>query len=42
MKLEKLYDQLKKIDGLDVYYRGEVPERLHFSNNDRIGKFHKD
>lgn len=34
--MKKIYTDLKKTENVDVYYREEVPERLHFRNNARI------
>jgi Type I phosphodiesterase / nucleotide pyrophosphatase len=37
-RIERLYAELKGKDPrIAVYRRGEIPERLHYSNNPRIG-----
>jgi hypothetical protein len=33
-----LFKALEKIPNLKVYYKENVPERLHFSKNERIGE----
>ena len=34
---QKLYDSLKSIENLSVYFKEDVPERLHYTRNERIG-----
>ena len=38
MKAEVVFDQLKKIENIDVYYKNDVPREYHFSNHKRICK----
>ena len=37
MKGDALYRDFKKNPNLEVYYKENVPERLHFKKSDRIG-----
>ncbi len=35
--LEKIYHGLKRIPNIKVFLRNEVPDRLHYTNNNRVG-----
>ncbi len=34
-----VYESLKKIDKIDVYFKKDIPEQYHFQNNKRIGNY---
>lgn len=38
LKVNELYEALKAVPNTQVYLKKDVPERYHYSNNDRIGK----
>ena len=35
-KKEKIYNALKKIENLDVYYKKDIPEKWHYKHNRRV------
>lgn len=37
-KLNDLYQALKAVPNSEVYLKKDVPQRYHYSNNDRIGE----
>ena len=39
LKKQVVYETLKKIPNVDVYYKEETPERFNYRASDRIGTY---